>query len=103
LAFYGLLSRQSNLRGDGLEEDINILKHELVPKHIIMKEEEVKELLEKYKIEFSQLPKILATDPVVKTLNAKEGDVLKIIRKSSTAGISEYYRIVVKKKTVMKK
>lgn len=103
MAFYGLLSRQSNLRGDGLDEDINILKHELVPKHTIMKDEEIKELLEKYKINLSQLPKTIATDPVVKALNAKEGDVLKIIRKSHTAGISEYYRIVVKKKSVMKK
>ena len=40
---------------------------------------------------------------MVKALNAEEGDVLKIIRKSHTAGISEYYRIVVKKKSVMKK
>ena len=68
-----------------------------------MKDEEIKELLEKYKIKLSQLPKTIATDPVVKSLNAKEGDVLKIIRKSHTAGISEYYRIVVKKKSVMKK
>ena len=68
-----------------------------------MNDEEINELLEKYKTKPSQLPKILATDPVVKLLGAKEGDVLKIIRKSPTAGTSEYYRIVVKKKSVMKK
>ena len=86
-----------------MEEDINILKHELVPKHIIIKEDEIKEILEKYKIGRLQLPKILTTDPVVKSLGAKEGNVLKIIRKSPTAGSSEYYRIVVKKKDVIKK
>ncbi len=79
------------------------MKHEIVPKHIIMKEEEIKELLEKYKTKRSHLPKILTTDPVVKLLGAKEGDVLKIIRNSPTAGTSEYYRIIVKKKSVMKK
>ncbi len=79
------------------------MKHELVPKHIIMKEDEIKEILEKYKIGRLQLPKILTTDPVVKALGAKEGDVLRIIRKSPTAGTSEYYRTVAKKKDVIKK
>lgn len=68
-----------------------------------MKEDEIKEILEKYKIDRLQLPKILTTDPVVKALGAKEGDVLKIIRKSPTAGTSEYYRTVAKKKDVIKK
>jgi len=81
-----------------LAEEFNILKHELVPEHIILKEEEKNELLEKYKIKPKNLPKILTTDPVVKALNAKEGDILKIIRKSKTAGTSAYYRKVVKKK-----
>ena len=80
-----------------MAEEFNILKHELVPEHIILKEEEKNELLEKYKIKPKNLPKILTTDPVVKALNAKEGDILKIIRKSKTAGTSIYYRIVVKK------
>ena len=68
-----------------------------------MKEDEIKEILEKYKIKRLQLPKILTTDPVVKALGAKEGDVLRIIRKSPTAGTSEYYRTVAKKKDVIKK
>jgi DNA-directed RNA polymerase subunit H len=86
-----------------LEDDINILKHELVPEQVIMKDDEKKELLERFKIKPLQLPKILTTDPVVKAIGAKEGDILKIIRKSPTAGTSEYYRIVVKKKSVVKK
>jgi len=80
-----------------LEKEINILKHELVPEHIILREEEKKELRERLKIKTGQLPKILSNDPVVKSIGAKEGDVLKIIRKSATAGIAIYYRLVVKK------
>jgi len=80
-----------------LEKEINILKHEFVPEHIILKEEEKKELLEKFGIKAEQLPKILTNDAVVKAIGAKEGDVLKIVRKSPTAGTSVYYRFVIKK------
>lgn len=80
-----------------LEKKFDILKHELVPEHIILNENEKKELFEKLKIKSENLPKILTNDPVVKAIDAKEGDVLKIIRKSPTAGTSIYYRVVVKK------
>ena len=80
-----------------LAEEFNILNHELVPEHIILKENEIKEVLEKFKIKPENLPKILLSDPAVKAINAKEGDILKIVRKSKTAGVSLYYRIVVKK------
>ena len=80
-----------------MEKEYDILKHELVPGHVILEEKEKKELLEKLKITTINLPKILTNDPVVKTIGAKEGDVLKIIRKSATAGTSIYYRVVVKK------
>lgn len=80
-----------------MEKEINILKHKLIPKHIILKDEEKKELLEKLKILPQQLPKILKNDPVVKALGAKEGDVIRIIRNSPTAGVAIYYRFVIKK------
>jgi DNA-directed RNA polymerase subunit H len=80
-----------------LAEEFNILNHELVPEHIILKENEIKEVLEKFNIKPENLPKILLSDPAVKAINAKEGDILKIVRKSKTAGISIYYRIVIKK------
>jgi DNA-directed RNA polymerase subunit H len=80
-----------------LEKEYDILKHELVPEHSIMDEKEKKELFEKLKITSVNLPKVIANDPVVKAMEAKEGDVLKIVRKSSTAGSSTYYRVVVKK------
>ncbi len=87
----------SNLHGGVLEKEHNILKHELVPEHVVLKEEEKKELLAKLSILPQQLPKILLSDPVIKVLEAKEGDVIKINRNSPTAGTSVYYRIVVKK------
>ena len=80
-----------------LEKEYDILKHELVPEHVILEEKEKKELLEKLKITPINLPKILTNDPAVKTIGAKEGDILKIIRKSVTVGTSIYYRVVVKK------
>ena len=80
-----------------MEKEFDILKHELVPEHTIMNENEKKELFEKLKITGKNLPKILTNDPVVKTICAKEGDVLKIIRKSATAETSIYYRVVSKK------
>jgi DNA-directed RNA polymerase subunit H len=80
-----------------LAEEFNILNHELVPEHIILSKEEEKEILDKFKIRPENLPKILISDPVVKAIGAKEGDILKIIRKSKTAGTSLYYRVVVKK------
>jgi DNA-directed RNA polymerase subunit H (RpoH/RPB5) len=77
-------------------EKIDITKHELIPKHIILKENEKEELLKKYGITLRQLPRILLSDPMVKILNAKVGDVIKIIRKNETTGESEYFRVVVK-------
>jgi DNA-directed RNA polymerase subunit H len=74
----------------------DVLKHELVPKHEILSEEEKKELLKKYGISLKQLPRILLSDPVIKSLGAKVGDVIRITRKSETAGESIYYRVVVK-------
>ena len=80
----------------GVLSKIDILKHELVPVHIVLSEEEKKEVMKKYKVEnLKQFPRILTSDPVVKALGAKPGDLIKIIRKSGTAGESIYYRVVV--------
>jgi len=54
-----------------------------------------KELLEKYNITLRELPKILKKDPAIKHINLKQGDIVKIIRKSQTAGESVFYRGVV--------
>ncbi len=73
----------------------SILEHELVPKHEVLSKEEVEELLRKYKASLNQFPQILISDPVVRELGAKIGDVIKIMRNSPTAGTTVYYRVVV--------
>jgi len=69
--------------------------HEYMPEHILLSEDEVNELFKKYHVKPSHLPFILVNDPAIRHLNAKPGDVVKIVRKSPTAGISIYYRYVV--------
>ena len=66
-----------------------------MPLHEILDEEETSLILKKYGITKEQLPKILKDDPVVKAIAAKEGQVLRISRRSRTAGESVYYRLVV--------
>lgn len=70
------------------------IQHELVPKHEILSPAEKKELLEKLGATELQLPRIFDSDAVAKAMKAKPGDVLRIIRKSETAGQAIYYRIV---------
>jgi DNA-directed RNA polymerase subunit H len=77
----------------------NILEHVYVPKHEILSKEEADALLKKYNITPSQLPSILISDPIVKAIGAKVGDIIKITRLSETSGISIYYRCVVKDAT----
>ena len=78
------------------EKEFDILKHGLVPKHIVLSEAEKNELMKKFNIMPHQLPKIFSNDVVVKAVGAKPGDILKINRKSPTAGEILYYRFVIK-------
>ena len=72
-----------------------MIKHILVPKHSLINEEESKKVLQKYNISFMQLPKISKKDPVIKELEAKPRDIIKIERKSPTNTKTIYYRVVV--------
>ena len=76
-------------------KEVDISKHRLVPKHTILSEKDKEELLSRYNINLNQLPRILTSDPQVKVLDAKIGDVIKIERESETAERSTYYRVVV--------
>jgi hypothetical protein len=55
--------------------------------------------LKEYDIRPDQLPHISANDPAVISVGAKPGQILKIIRKSSTAKYAIAYRLIVKSDT----
>lgn len=74
----------------------NILNHELVPKHIVLTENETTEIMNKYNItDKSQFPEISRFDPVARAIGIKPNMVCKIIRPSKTAIETNYYRVCV--------
>jgi DNA-directed RNA polymerase I, II, and III subunit RPABC1 len=73
---------------------INITEHRLVPRHRPLRPQEKDELLNRYGVKDSQLPRIFRSDPVVKYLGVDAGTVLEITRKSETAGRYVTYRLV---------
>jgi len=78
-----------------MKDEIDIFQNKLVPKHEILGEDEKLILLKKLNAVEKQLPKIKITDPAIKAIGAKKGDVVKITRDSRIAGKIFYYRVVV--------
>jgi len=66
--------------------------HVLQPKHIKLKPDEVKALLEKYNISLSQLPKVKHDDPALPQ-GCMVGEVVKIERKEEDKTYL-YYRVI---------
>ncbi len=73
----------------------DIFKHDLVPTHEILPQEEREKLLAEFRVEAFQLPLIRASDPAVRAIGAKPGDVVRVVRESATAGRYVAYRYVV--------
>jgi len=73
----------------------NIFGHVLVPRHEILSAEEREKLLNEYRVQPYQLPRLNASDPGAKAIGAKPGDVVRILRDSPTAGKYTSYRYVV--------
>ncbi len=94
-------SARSNAPKRGVElipptfPSFNIFEHYLVPKHEILSPEEKDEVLKEYRVEPYQFPLIKTSDPIAKVIGARFGDLIKIVRKSPTAGEYVSYRYVV--------
>lgn len=74
----------------------NPMRHQLVPKHRKLANEEVTEMMDKYLIKSKiQLPYIMHSDPIAKWLGLKQGDVIVIDRYNENSGLSYYYRVCV--------
>lgn len=67
--------------------------HILQPKHIKLNEKQAEEILSKFNISKSQLPKILQNDPALPE-ECNVGDIIKIERRDS-GKINEFFRVVV--------
>ena len=72
-----------------------IFDHDFVSKHELLTPEEKEKILEKYKMLPYQLPRINAYDPAIIAVGGKPGDIVRVIRKSQTAGKYVAYRYVV--------
>jgi DNA-directed RNA polymerase I, II, and III subunit RPABC1 len=75
----------------------NISKHALVPKHTLIsaaRETEIDEILKSVNVKSKiQLPVILRTDPMSRYLDARPGDIIKILRYPVTSAEHIFYRI----------
>lgn len=92
------VNRTTALRVEFFEEDalaVNITRHELVPKHTPLEEKELQEVLQAYAIQKHQLPRLLTSDPVAAYFGLQRGQVVRIERKSTSAGVYVTYRQVV--------
>ena len=74
----------------------NVTKHHLVPKHEVVDEAEVNEIMGKFNLKSKQqLPHISVSDPVARYLALRPGTVIRVTRPSPSAGMYVSYRCCV--------
>jgi len=74
----------------------DVLKHECVPRHVELKDEEVDNIKVKYNIMTDkQWPEISRFDPVAQAIGLRPKKVCEITRSSETAITSKYYRMCI--------
>jgi len=72
----------------------NILKHEMVPKHNVLTDDEALAIKKKYNILYdNQLPEISRFDKVAEAIGLRPKQVCEILRKSPTSIVASYYRL----------
>jgi len=72
-----------------------IFDHDFVSKHELLTPEEKEKILEEYKMQPYQLPRINAYDPAIIAVGGNPGDIVRVIRKSQTSGKYVAYRYIV--------
>lgn len=77
-----------------LKVKFNVIDHFLVPKHEILSSVDAERILRKYRVKPYQLPSIKASDPAVLLVGGKPGDIVRVTRRSPTAGLAVAYRYV---------
>jgi len=78
-----------------IKKVVRVKNHIYQPKHEILPKNEAEEILKKFNVRTNQLPYIMSSDKGLEDLDIRPGDIIKITRKSPTAGESVYYRYVV--------
>ncbi|GBG24507.1 DNA-directed RNA polymerases I, II, and III subunit RPABC1 [Hondaea fermentalgiana] len=76
------------------ELKFDLMTHEMVPHHTVLSDAEKVALLQRYKIKAEQLPRMRHNDAVSRYFGLRKGQVVRIVRKSDTAGSYVTYRIV---------
>lgn len=77
------------------ELSFNITKHNLVPEHQVLTPDQKRAVISKYKTGAKHFPMLLSSDPVARYYGAMPGTMMRITRKSPTAGEYVLYRVVV--------
>ena len=70
-------------------------KHELIPLHEKLSEQEKEKLFSDLKVNFKDMPKIFRNDAAISEMDVKAGDIIRITRKSATAKETVFFRGVV--------
>ena len=73
----------------------DVTSHSLVPHHTKLTSSDKEKLLQEHGLASKRLQRITRTDPAIIHLKPQAGDVIKVERKSPTAGTAYYYRVVI--------
>lgn len=90
------MEKSSKLKIEAFAEEdllVNITKHALMPLHQVLSSAEKKRFLSDAHLTEYQLSRIQLSDPVARYYGMKRGDMVRIIRRSDTAGKYVTFRI----------